>query len=86
MEILGLSILALIALVLFVLGLGIFRVNPMVGLLAGIGVFLVLLGVTLSAFGGVGFITTILNNAWVQYLMVGSASYVMGTIVALFFS
>ena len=86
MEILGLSILAIIAIVLFIAGFGLFRVHPMVGVLAGIGVFLVLLGVTLSAFGGVGFVTTILNNAWVQYLLVGSASYVMGTVAALFFS
>ena len=77
---------AIVAIVLFILGLGIFRVSPMIGLIAGVGVFLVLLGVTLSAFGGVGFVTTILNNAWVQYLLVGSASYVMGTVVALFFS
>ena len=85
MEILGLSLLAITALVLFVIGLGVFKVNPMVGLIAGIGVFLVLLGVMLSAFGGVGFISTLLDNAWMQYLLVGSASYVIGTIVGVFF-
>jgi len=85
MEILGLSLLAITALVLFVIGLGVFKVNPMVGLIAGIGVFLVLLGVMLSAFGGVGFISTLLNNVWMQYLTVGSASYVIGTIVGMFF-
>ena len=85
MEILGLSILVLVAVVLFVLGLGIFKVNPMVGLIAGIGVFLILLGVMLSAFGGVGFISSLLNNAWMQYLTIGSASYVVGTVVGMFF-
>ena len=85
MEFLGLGILAIVAIVLFVLGLGLFKVNPFVGFLAGIGVFLVLLGVMLSAFGGVGFISNLLNNAWIQYLSVGSASYVMGTIVGVFF-
>lgn len=85
MEILGLSILAIVAIVLFVLGLGIFKVNPIVGFLAGIGIFLVLLGVMLSAFGGVGFISNLLDNVWTQYLLVGSASYVIGTIVGVFF-
>ena len=77
--------LAIVAIVLFVLGLGIFKVSPIVGLIAGIGVFLVLLGVMLSAFGGVGFVSTLLNNQWIQYLSVGSASYVIGTIVGVFF-
>ena len=85
MEILGLSILAVVAIVLFIIGLGIFKVNPMVGLIAGIGVFLILLGVMMSAFGGVGLIDNLLNNAWVQYLSIGSASYVIGTFVGLFF-
>ena len=76
---------AIVAIVLFILGLGIFRVSPMIGLIAGIGVFLVLLGVMLSAFGGVGLVSNLLNNQWIQYLSVGSASYVMGTIVAVFF-
>jgi len=85
MEIFGLTILAVVAIALFIVGLGIFKVNPMVGLIAGIGVFLVLLGVMLSAFGGVGFISTLLNNVWMQYLTIGSASYVIGTIVGMFF-
>ena len=85
MELLGLSILAIVAIVLFVLGLGLFKVNPMVGFIAGIGVFLVLLGVMMSAFGGVGFISNILNNSWIQYLSIGSASYVVGTIAGMFF-
>ena len=85
MEILGLSILAILAIVLFIAGFGLFRVSPMIGVIAGIGVFLVLLGVMLSAFGGVGFISTLLNNVWMQYLTIGSASYVIGTIVGMFF-
>ena len=85
MEFLGLGILAIVAIVLFVLGLGLFKVNPFVGFLAGIGVFLVLLGVMLSAFGGVGLLSNLLNNVWIQYLSIGSASYVMGTIVGVFF-
>ena len=85
MEIFGLTILAIVAIVLFVLGLGLFKVNPLVGFIAGIGVFLVLLGVMLSAFGGVGLISNLLNNAWIQYLSIGSASYVIGTIVGVFF-
>jgi len=86
MEILGMGILAILAIVLFIAGFGLFRVSPMIGVIAGIGVFLVLLGVMLSAFGGVGFITTLLNNAWMQYLTVGSASFVLGSVVALFFN
>ena len=85
MELLGMSILAIVAIVLFVLGLGLFKVSPMIGFIAGIGVFLVLLGVMLSAFGGVGLVSNLLNNAWIQYLSIGSASYVMGTIVGVFF-
>lgn len=86
MEILGLSILAIVAVVLFIAGLGVFRLHPLVGLVAGIGVFLVLLGVMLSAFGGVGFIDTIMQNAWIQYVLIGGASYIVGTTVALFFN
>lgn len=85
MEIFGLTIIAIAAIVAFLLGLGIFKVNPMVGLLAGVGVFLVLLGVMLSAFGGVGLIDNLLNNQWIQWLSVTSASYVVGTIVGMFF-
>lgn len=77
--------LAIVAIVLFILGLGLFKVSPIVGFLAGIGVFLVLLGVMLSAFGGVGIVSNLLNNQWIQYLSVGSASYVLGTIVGVFF-
>ena len=84
-ELFGLTIWVFVAIVLFVLGLGIFRMNPLVGVIAGIGVFLVLLGVMLSAFGGVGLINNLLNNVWIQWLTIGSASYVMGTIVGTFF-
>ena len=81
-ELLGLSILAIVAIVLFIAGIGVFKVHPIVGMLAGIGVFLILLGVTIGAvFGNVGFLDTLLNNEWVRYVTIGGASYVLGTIV-----
>ena len=86
MELLGLSILAIVAIVLFIAGLGVFKVHPFIGLVAGIGVFVILLAVMVGAvFGSVGFIDTLVNNAWVRYITVGGASYVLGTIVALLF-
>ena len=42
MEIFGLTILAIVAIVLFVLGLGLFKVNPLVGFIAGILIVLAL--------------------------------------------
>lgn len=85
-ELLGFSILAVLAVVLFIAGIGVFKVHPIVGMLAGLGVFLILLGVMVGAvFGSVGFLDTLLNNPWVRYVTVGGASYILGTIVALFF-
>lgn len=79
MEILGLSILALLAVLMLVLGFFAFKLNPLVGFIAGASVFLILLGVVLSAFGGVGFIDSLLNSAWFRYVAVGASSYVVGT-------
>jgi hypothetical protein len=77
--------LAITAVILFVLGLGIWKVHKLVGIGAGIFAFIILLGVMLSAFGGVGFVDSFLNNAWIRYLLIGSASYLVGTVVGAIF-